>query len=72
MKAMSALKTPSDALAVFAMPNEQTLSQSKLILALGEYSRSWKPGHNHSPYVTGLAFKISFVRLIRLIVTTQK
>jgi TrmH family RNA methyltransferase len=34
MKAMSALKTPSDALAVFAKPNEQTLSQSKLILAL--------------------------------------
>ena len=34
MKTMSALKTPSDALAVFAKPNEQTLSQSKLILAL--------------------------------------
>ena len=34
MKAMSALKTPSDALAVFTKPNEQTLSQSKLILAL--------------------------------------
>jgi TrmH family RNA methyltransferase len=34
MKAMSALKTPSDALAVFAKPNEQTLSKSKLILAL--------------------------------------
>ena len=34
MKAMSALKTPSDALAVFVKPNEQTLSQSKLILAL--------------------------------------
>ena len=34
MKTMSALKTPSDALAVFAKPNDQTLSQSKLILAL--------------------------------------
>jgi TrmH family RNA methyltransferase len=34
MKAMSALKTPSNAMAVFAKPNEQTLSQSKLILAL--------------------------------------
>ncbi len=34
MKTMSALKTPSDALAVFAKPNEQTLSQSKLIIAL--------------------------------------
>ena len=34
MKAMSALKTPSDALAVFAKPNDQSLSQSKLILAL--------------------------------------
>ena len=34
MKTMSALKTPSDTLAVFAKPNAQTLSQSKLILAL--------------------------------------
>ena len=34
MKTMSALKTPSDALAVFAKPNEQTLTHSKLILAL--------------------------------------
>lgn len=34
MKSMSALKTPSDALAVFTKPSEQSLSQSKLILAL--------------------------------------
>jgi len=34
MKTMSALNTPSDALAVFAKPNTQTLSQSKFILAL--------------------------------------
>lgn len=34
MKTMSVLKTPSDALAVFVKPNEQSLSQSKLILAL--------------------------------------
>ena len=34
MKTMSALKTPSDTLAVFVKPNEQTLSKSKLILAL--------------------------------------
>ena len=34
MKTMSALKTPSDALAVFAKPNEQSLSQSNLIVAL--------------------------------------
>ena len=34
MKAMSTLKTPSDALAVFTKPNEQKLPESKLILAL--------------------------------------
>ena len=34
MKAMSALKTPSDVLAVFAKANEQSLLQSNLILAL--------------------------------------
>ena len=34
MKTMSALKSPSNALAVFAKPNEQTLTHSKLILAL--------------------------------------
>ena len=34
MKTMSALKTPSDALAVFAKPNGQTLTHSKLTLAL--------------------------------------
>ena len=34
MKTMSALKTPSDALAVFVKPNEKSLSQSNLILAL--------------------------------------
>ncbi|GIR50531.1 MAG: hypothetical protein CM15mP59_2730 [Flavobacteriaceae bacterium] len=34
MKAMSDLKTPSDALAVFAMPKTQTSSQSDVVLAL--------------------------------------
>jgi TrmH family RNA methyltransferase len=34
MKTMSALKTPSDALAIFAKPNKQSLSQSNLILVL--------------------------------------
>ena len=34
MKAMSALKTPSDVLAVFAKSNEQSLLHSNLILAL--------------------------------------
>ena len=34
MKAMSALKTPSDALAVFSKANEQSLSKSNLILTL--------------------------------------
>ena len=34
MKAMSALKTPSDALAVFSKANEQSMSKSNLILTL--------------------------------------
>ena len=34
MKAMSDLKTPSDALALFAMPKTQTSSNSDLVLAL--------------------------------------
>ena len=49
MKAMSDLKTPSDALAVFAMPRTQTSFSVRCSPCFGEHSRSWKFGHNHSP-----------------------